>query len=102
MPTITGVVMDLFYVIRLAAEALDKCRQRARRETTGRRGRSGDPLHQARRTLLTGTDILADKQSKRIKYLFAIEAHVEVEATWSIYQRVVQTWRCPDKISDGF
>ena len=29
--------------------------------------------------------------------MFAIEEHVEVEATWGIYQRIVAAYREPDK-----
>ena len=36
-----------------------------------------------RRTLHTGADLLTDKQRARLAALFADDAHVEVEATWS-------------------
>ncbi|MCR2346184.1 transposase, partial [Salmonella enterica] len=55
-------VMDPFHVVRLAAEALDKCRQRVQQDTRGHRGRKGDPLYAARRTLLTGDGLLTEKQ----------------------------------------
>jgi transposase len=29
--------------------------------------------------------------------LFAVDAHVEVEATWSIYQRMITAYRDPDR-----
>jgi transposase len=51
-------VMDPFHVIRLAGEALDKCRRRVQQAIWGHRGRKGDPLHGARRTLSTGADLL--------------------------------------------
>ena len=50
-------VMDPFHVVRLGGEALDSCRRRVQRATKARRGRKGDPLHRARRTLLTGADL---------------------------------------------
>ncbi len=50
--------MDPFHVVRLAGEALDQCRRRVQQDTHGHRGRSGDPLYSARRTLHTGADLL--------------------------------------------
>ena len=90
-------VMDPFHVVRLAADALDRCRQRVQQDTLGHRGRAGDPLYQARRTLHTGASLLTEKQAGRLEAVFAIEEHVEVEATWGIYQRIVAAYREPDK-----
>ncbi|WP_363321988.1 ISL3 family transposase [uncultured Serinicoccus sp.] len=44
-------VMDPFHVVRLACEALNECRRRVQQELHGHRGRKGDPLYSARRTL---------------------------------------------------
>ena len=63
----------------------------------GRRGMKGDPLYQARRTLHTGDKLLTDRQRSRLEALFAAEEHVEVEATWGIYQRMIAAYREPDK-----
>ena len=90
-------VMDPFHVVRLAGEALDRCRQRVQQATLGHRGRASDPLYKARRTLHTGASLLTDPQSARLKAVFAIEEHVEVEATWGVYQRMVAAYREPDK-----
>lgn len=90
-------VMDPFHVVRLAGDAVDRCRQRVQQQTLGHRGRSGDPLYGARRTLHTGADLLTDKQRGRLEALFAVDEHVEVEATWGIYQRIVAAYREPDK-----
>ena len=49
-------VMDPFHVVRLAGAALEHCRRRVQQDTCGHRGRKGDPLYAARRTLHTGTD----------------------------------------------
>ena len=51
----------------------------------------------ARRTLHTGADLLTDKQSDRLDALFADDAHVEVEATWGVYQRMIAAYRHPDR-----
>lgn len=90
-------VMDPFHVVRLAGDALDRCRRRVQQDTHGHRGRTGDPLYRARRTLHTGTDLLTDKQKTRLTALFATDEHVHVEATWGIYQRMVAAYRQPDR-----
>ncbi|MCW2882487.1 MAG: transposase [Sphaerisporangium sp.] len=90
-------VMDPFHVVRLAGDALDRCRQRVQQQLHGHRGRSGDPLYASRRTLHTGESLLTDKQRARLEALFADEDHVEVEATWGVYQRAIAAYREPDK-----
>ena len=76
-------VMDPFHVVRLAGDALDQCRRRVQQDLHGHRGRQDDPLYRSRRTLHTGADLLTDKQRARLTALFAVEEHVEVEATWA-------------------
>jgi transposase len=90
-------VMDPFHVVRLAGNALDECRRRIQLATCGHRGRKTDPLYTARRTLHTGADLLTDNQQMRLQALFADDAHAEVEATWSIYQRAVAAYRESDR-----
>ena len=90
-------VMDPFHVVRLAGDALDRCRRRIQQIIHGHRGRKDDPLYRARRTLHTGADLLTDKQKDRLTALFATEEHVEVEATWGIYQRMIGAYREPDR-----
>ena len=92
LPTAVAV-MDPFHVARLASEALDECRRRVQQAIHGHRGRKGDPLYGARRTLSTGDDLLTDKQTARLEALFAEQAHVEVEATWGVYQRMIAAYR---------
>ena len=57
-------VMDPFHVVRLAGDALDRCRRRVQQTIHGHRGRTDDPLYRARRTLHTGADLLTDKQTR--------------------------------------
>ena len=90
-------VMDPFHVVRLAGDALDECRRRVQQETCGHRGRKGDPLYSARRTLHTGAALLTDKQTQRIEALFNGEQHVQVEATWGVYQQMITTYREADR-----
>ena len=90
-------VMDPFHVIRLAGDALDDCRRRVQQATCGHRGRAGDPLYKARRSLHTGQGLLTEKQQKRIEDLFGDDKHVEVEATWGAYQLMIAAYREPDR-----
>ena len=90
-------VMDPFHVVHLAGEALDQCRRRVQQDTCGHRGRKEDPLYRARRTLHTGAGLLTDTQRHRLQALFADDAHVEVEATWGVYQRMIAAYRDPDR-----
>ena len=96
IPAATAV-MDPFHVVRLAGDALDRCRRRVQQELHGHRGLAGDPLYRARRTLHTGTDLLTDRQRGRLEALFTGDEHVEVQATWSVYQRMVTAYREPDR-----
>jgi hypothetical protein len=59
-------VTDPFHVVRLGGDALDQCRRRVQQTTCGHRGRKGDPLYAARRTLHPGSDLLTDKQRQRL------------------------------------
>ena len=88
--------MDPFHVVSLSGNRLDECRRRVQRETTGRRGRKNDPLHRARRTLLTGADLLTDAQAQRLENLFADERNAPVKATWGVHQRLIQAYRAQD------
>jgi transposase len=96
LPDATAV-MDPFHVVRLAGDALDRCRRRVQQDLHGHRGRAGDPLYAARRTLHTGADLLTDRQRQRLTALFGVDEHVQVEATWGIYQRMIAAYREPDR-----
>ena len=85
--------MDPFHVVSLAASKLDQCRRRIQRAITGRRGRAGDRLYRARRTLLTGAGLLTDAQAERLENLFADDRHAAVQASWGVYQRLIQAYR---------
>ena len=85
--------MDPFHVVSLAGDKLDQCRRRLQQAITGRRGRAGDRLYRARRTLHTGAGLLADAQARRLEALFADDRHAAVQATWGVYQRLIQAYR---------
>ena len=96
LPDATAV-MDPFHVVRLAGDALDQCRRRVQQELHGHRGRAQDPLYRARRTLHTGADLLTPRQQARIDALFAGDDHVQLEATYGVYQQMVAAYREPDR-----
>ena len=89
-------VMDPFHVVSLAGDKLDQCRRRIQWAIAGRRGRAGDRLYRARRTLLTGADLLTDAQAERLENLFADERHAAVQASWGVYQRLIQAYRAEE------
>lgn len=90
-------VMDPFHVVRLAGDALDDCRRRTQQDIRGHRGRKGDPLYAARRTLHTGADLLTDKQKDHLQALFDGDEHVQVEVVWAVYQAMIAAYRHPDR-----
>jgi len=47
--------------------------------------------------LRTGVELLTNRQHRRLTAVFADDAHVQVEATWGIYQRIVAAYRNPDR-----
>ncbi|SJM48751.1 Mobile element protein [Actinomycetales bacterium JB111] len=90
-------VMDPFHVVRLAGDAMDRCRRRVQQDLHGHRGRCGDPLYASRRTLHTGADLLTEKQNQRLDVLFGVDEHAAVEATWAVYQQMIAAYRHPDR-----
>lgn len=94
-------VMDPFHVVHLAADKLTGCRQRLQRETSGRRGRKDDPLYKHRRTLLTRTNYLTERQNRRLDLLWATDDdYVALEVTWMFYQDMIAAYGHPKK-SEG-
>ena len=90
-------VMDPFHVVALAGTKLDLCCQRIQQQTCGHRGRAGDPLYRARRTLRTRLPLLNSRQKARLEAVFADEAHLAVELCWGIYQRLIAAYNHPDR-----
>ena len=91
-------VMDPFHVVHLAAEKLTMCRQRVQQDTCGHRGRQGDPLYRIRRTLLTRTGLLTQKQATRLQAgLEAREEHLAVSITYAAYQQLIAAYDHPNR-----
>ena len=55
-------VLDAFHIVKLAGDALDEVRRRVQQDTTGHRGRKGDPLYQIRLLLRASRDRLTKRQ----------------------------------------
>lgn len=89
--------MDPFHVVALAGHKLDLCRQRVQHDTLGHRGRTGDPLYRARRTLRTRLGLLTDRQRTRLEAVFAADEHVAVEVTWWAYQQIIAAYADQDR-----
>ena len=53
------------------------------------RGRTGDPLYRARRTLRTRLGLLTDRRRSRPEAVFAAEEHNAIEVTWWAYQQII-------------
>lgn len=51
-------VADPFHVVRVANRCLDTVRRRVQNQTTGHRGRKGDPLYRIRKLMLKGAERL--------------------------------------------
>jgi transposase len=47
--------------------------------------------------LRTGAALLTDRQHTQLVTVFADDRHVEVRASWGIYQRIVAAYRHPDR-----
>lgn len=95
LPTTTAA-RDPVHVVRLAGDALDRCRRRIQQELHGHHGLAADPLYRARRTLHTDADLLTDRQQARLTALSADDDHAKVETTWHIHQQLKATHRAPD------
>ena len=90
-------LMDPFHVVHLGLDKLTGCRQRIQQAIFGRRGRSGDPLYGARRTLMTGAPLLTGFQYNKLVALYADERYLPVQVTWSCVQEIMAAYKHPDK-----
>ena len=76
-------VLDAFHIVKLAGDAPGEVRRRVQQDTTGHRGRKGDPLYQIRNLLRASRDRLTKRQKERLREAFtADEAHISVEVAY--------------------
>lgn len=91
------VVLDAFHVVALGTKCVDEVRRRVQQESTGHRGRKGDPLYGIQTILRAGAENLSDRQIERI--VTAIEAddrHEAVYWAWRCSQDLRAAYRDPD------
>jgi len=60
------IVVDPFHIVRLANDAVTRCRQRVQQDTVGHRGWKGDPLYGVRKLLLMGAERLDERGWQRL------------------------------------
>ena len=77
------LVVDHFHAIHLAFEAVNDVRRRVQQDTTGHRGRKGDPLYGIRRLLLMTWKNLNDRGWEKLRAgLAAGDRDGEIAAVW--------------------
>ena len=90
-------VADPFHVVRAGNRCLDKVRRRVQNETTGHRGRKGDPLYRIRKLLLTGTERLDQRGHDRLLLGLRVgDPHDEVLGAWLAKESVRDVYLTDD------
>ena len=95
--TSAATVMDPFHVVQLIGDKLTQCRQRLRQETTGRRGRKGDLLYQARKLLLTRNRLLEGKAANKVDAVLGDSRYEALTRIWGVYQAIIAAYENPKK-----
>ena len=91
------IAADPFHIVRLANQALTKCRQRTQTDTTGHRGRKGDPLYGARKLLLMGSERLDGAGWERLRSALGRgDPYDEVADCWEAKEKVRSVFKTPD------
>ena len=87
------VVLDAFHVVALSTKCVDEVRRRVQQETTGHRGRKGDPLFGIQTILRAGAENLSERQLERIAT--AVEADER-------HEQVYWAWRCAQDLRAAY
>ncbi|PJI95196.1 ISL3 family transposase [Luteimicrobium subarcticum] len=94
-------VLDAFHVVKLGTAVVDEVRRRVQQDTTGHRGRKGDPLAGIQTILRAGAEHLTDKQWARLtRAIETNDAHEEVFVAWQCAQDLRAAYRARD-LADG-
>lgn len=97
LPATAEIAADPFHIVRLANQALTRCRQRTQNDTTGHRGRKGDPLYGARKLLLTGAERLDPTGLQRLRTaLDHSDPYDEVADCWAAKEKVRSVFKTTD------
>lgn len=98
---LTGVtiVVDPFHVVRLANQALTRCRQRVQQEQLGHRGWARDPLYATRKLFLLGAERVDETGWERIwAALRDGDSDGEVADCWVAKEKVRDIYLTDDPI----
>ncbi|MFZ2624714.1 MAG: ISL3 family transposase [Propionibacterium sp.] len=90
-------VLDAFHVVKLGTAVVDEVRRRVQQDTTGHRGRKGDPLFGIQTMLRAGAENLTDRQLQRLQEAInADERHEEVYIAWRCAQDLRAAYKQPN------
>jgi transposase len=88
-------VLDAFHVARLGFAAVDEVRRRVQPDTTGHRGRTGDPLYGIRRVARRGAENLSQTAWERLLAgLEAGDCDQQIGRTWIAAQDLRRIYTC--------
>ena len=97
LPADTEIAADPFHIVRLANQALTRCRQRTQQDATGHRGRKGDALYGIRKLLLTGAERLDGRGLERLwAALDRGDPYDEVADCWEAKEKVRSVFKTAD------
>jgi transposase len=90
-------VLDPFHVVKLGLSCVDDVRRRVQHDTTGHRGRTGDPLFGIRRVLRRRRDRLSTKARARLETgLIAGDLTGETTLAWTVAQDLMALYQLTD------
>jgi transposase len=93
----TTRVLDPFHVVKLGLSCVDDVRRRVQHDTTGHRGRTGDPLYGIRRVLRRRRDRLSTKARARLDTgLIAGDPTGETTLAWTVAQDLMTLYQLTD------
>jgi transposase len=91
------MVVDPFHIVRLANQALTRCRQRVQQATAGHRGWAGDPLYNMRKLFLLGAERVDEQGWDRIWAAFRDgDPDGEVQDCWVAKEKVRDVYLTDD------
>ncbi|HEX2274867.1 MAG TPA: ISL3 family transposase [Acidimicrobiales bacterium] len=91
------ITIDKFHAVRLANQVVTGVRCRRQQQLTGHRGRKGDVLYGARRSLLRSRHRLDDRGWARIQAAFDADDELELECAWVGKEAFCDLYRAVDR-----
>ena len=90
-------VMDPFHVVRLAGDALDRCRRRVQQAIHGHRGRKGDPLYRRGAPCTPAPTCSPTSRATAWRPCSPPTSTSRSRRPGAIYQRMIAAYREPDR-----